>query len=242
MAAVLELLRRHVSCREYLPEPVPKALIEDLVRAAQQAATDATGQLYSLVRVKDPPLRAEVARLSGDQRHVHEAPEFFVVLLDTHRLRRLLSHRGERYGMKPLVALLFGITDAGLFAQSLALAAEDLGYGTCFIGGVQNHAREIARKLGLPAGVLPLYGLTLGRPAQTLPPKPRLPFDMVLHTDRYRDPTDDELGLAFQVMARATRSGDWVNPIRKYFAEGGVMEGREQEFRGLLQDQGMAPE
>lgn len=241
MSVVVDLLLRHTSCRDYLPEPIPEATFQDFVRAAQQSSTDATGQLYSLLRLKDPDLRKEIARLSGDQPHLHAAAEFVIVLLDTHRVQGLLEHRGEHYGMRPLTAMLFGITDATIFAQSLALAAEGHGYGICYIGGVQNNSREIAKRLHLPAGVVPLYGLTIGRPREAGRPKPRLPLDQILHVDRYQEPKPEDFQLAYDLMGRATRSGDWVNPIRKYFAKGGVMDGREEEFYGLLEDQGLTP-
>ena len=241
MASVVDVLLRHSSCRTYTSEPVSDARLEDLVRAAQQSSTDATGQLYSVLRLKDPHLRQRIGELAGDQAHVHDAAEHLIILLDTHRLSRLLAHRGERYGMRPLVALLFGITDATIFAQSLCLAAEDQGYGICYIGGVQNNARTIARELALPKGVIPLYGLTVGRPAVQQPAKPRVPVDAILHTDAYREPDERDLATAYEVMARATRSGDWLNPIKKYFAEGGIMAEREAEFWGLLEDQGMLP-
>lgn len=239
--SVLEVLRRHASCRDYLPEPISDATVEELVRTAQQAPTDATGQLYSILQIKDNRLRAEFTRLVGGQVHVAQAPGLFVVLLDTRRLRLLLESRGERYGMRSFVALLFGITDASLFAQSFALAAETMGYGTCFLGSVQNNSRAVARLLKLPPGVVPLYGITMGRPATVSPPKPRTPTRLVLHADAYNDPTDEQLRHTFEVMSKATRSGDWLNSIRKYFAAGGIMEGRETEFHGLLQDQGLLP-
>lgn len=236
--AVTDLIASHASCRDYKEEPLPDGLLERLVQAAQQTSTDATGQLYSVIRLRDPDLWDQVATLSGDQRHLRPAGEFLVVCLDVHRMRRLLEHRGERLGMKPAVGLLFGITDAALFAQSLALAAEAHGLGICYIGGVQNGAADIADVLDLPAGVVPLWGLTIGVPAKRNTSKPRLPIGLVLHEDGYQDPTEAQLDDAYDVMAKATRSGDWVNSLRKYFAEDGVMGRREDDFRRLLAKQG----
>ncbi len=236
--AVTGLIASHASCRDYKDQPLPEGLLERLVTAAQQTSTDATGQLYSVIRLRDPELRDQVAALAGDQRHLRPASEFLVVCLDVHRMRRLLERRGETLGMEPAVGLLFGITDAALFAQSLALAAEAHGLGICFIGGVQNGAADIADLLELPQGVVPLWGLTIGVPAKRNPPKPRVPLDLVLHEDRYQAPTDERLDEAYAVMAEATRSGDWVNSLRKYFAEGGVMARREDDFRGLLTKRG----
>jgi nitroreductase len=239
MNPTIEVLRRHATCRDYTPEEIPDATLRGLVRAAQQCPTDATGQLYSLLWARSSPIKDGIGRLIGDQAHVFDAPVLLIILLDTRRLRRLLEHRGERFGMRSAVTLLFGLTDAGLFAQSLVVAAESEGYGTCYLGSVQNNAGEIARFLDLPEGVVPLCGLTMGRPRSIGAPKPRIPTEHVLHVDAYRDPTPPEMDNVFAVMSKATRSGDWLNPIHKYFAKGGVMERREDAFRALLAAQGI---
>lgn len=235
---LLASLLERSSCRTFVSEAIPDEAWELLVSAAQQAPTDATGQLYSAIDVDPGPLRVEIARLAGDQAFVHAAPKFLVICLDVRRLRLLLESRGERLGIKTTVALLFGITDAALFAQNLVVAAASLGYGTCYVGGVQNHSRTIAQRLRLPTGVLPLWGLAVGRPAEPMRPKPRTPAALVIHRNAYRDPTPEELQETFEQMKAATRSGDWLNPIRKYFARQGIMEQREEEFRGLLAQQG----
>jgi len=241
MRELLRVLREHSSVRDYTPEPVTQESWHELLAAAQQASTDATGQLYCAVEVRDVNLRDRVGKWAGDQAHVHAAPRFVVVCLDVRRLRLLLEHRGERYGMKPHVALLFGITDAALFGQNLSVAAEALGLGVCYIGGVQNHVGEIADALALPEGVIPLWGLTVGHPVKKLPPKPRLPRDIVVHVDAYRDPTPAQLDEAYDVMKAATRSGDWLNPLRKYFAESGVMAQREAALHETLKARGLDP-
>lgn len=235
---MLDVLRNHASVREYKDEAIPDSVWRDLLRTAQQASTDATGQMYSAVDVRDSTLRNRVAQLAGDQAHVHSAPRFLVVCVDVRRLRLLLESRGESLGIEPAVALLFGITDAAIFAQSLCVGAEASGYGICYIGGVQNRAQEIAAALELPQGVLPLWGLTVGRPARKARPRPRLPTDAVIHVDQYRDPAAKDLDEWFREMAAATRSGDWLNPLRKYFAAGGVMAQRETDFRALCRNQG----
>jgi nitroreductase len=213
--------------------------VRQFVRAGQQAATDATGQLYSVYWARSSEQRAAIAALIGDQAHVARSPVLLLILYDTRRLRLLLEHRGERFGMGSGVGLLFGLTDAALFAQTLVLAAESEGLGTCYLGSVQNAGQDIARLLRLPKGVVPLYGLTLGRPARTSPPKPRIPTDHVLHVDGYQDPSPAVLDRIYAEMSKATRSGDWLNPIRKYFGVDGIMARREQDWRDLLREQGL---
>lgn len=90
------------------------------------------------MRVRDPAKRDRIAEHSGGQERIRTAPAFFVVCLDTYRLRRLLESRGQPLGMKPLASLLFGITNAATLAHSMAIAAEAMGLGTCFVGGLRN--------------------------------------------------------------------------------------------------------
>lgn len=46
----------------------------------------------------------------------------------------------------------------------MAIAAESLGLGICFIGGIRNDVEQIAEILDLPPYTMPLFGLTIGHP------------------------------------------------------------------------------
>ncbi len=239
MDATERLLRR-ASVRRYRPEPIPEADLERMLAAAQQAPTDASGQLYSILRVRDPKLRAELAHLSGDQAHVVEAAEFFVLLADLYRTGRLLAHRGEALGRFPRMGLHFALLDAALAGAHLAVAAEAMGYGICWIGGLLNRADEVARLLSLPPGVLPISGLTVGVPDEAPAPRPRLPREAVVHTDRYRRYREEDLEAAYRAMAPISRSGDWLKLLKHYFAAGGAMEAREPVYGVAKARQGFA--
>lgn len=236
------VLARRRSVRRFKPLPLPEEDLEKLLFALQRAPTDASAQLYSVVRVRDPRLRDEVARLSGDQEHIRQAAEFFLFLADVHRLQSLLAHRGQRMAFWPRTALHFAILDAGLAASYLALTAEALGYGVCFIGGVLNGVEALVDLLGLPPGVLPVVGLAVGVPEEEGPPRPRLPRRLVVHEDRYRPYTEEDLEEAYRAMAPYSRVGDWNRVLRRYFAEGGTMEAREKPYGKVLSRQGFDPD
>ena len=244
-AAVFEVFWRHRSIRHFLPTPIPQEHLDLLMNAAQHASTDASAQMYTFIRVSDPALREEMARLAGNQEHIRTCAEYFIVCLDVYRLRRLIEHRGGRYGMGNRVGLIFGTLDAGLAAENLAVAAEALGYGICFIGGVQNAVDEIARVLRLPPGVLPVCGLCVGVPdPERIPtrPRPRLPQRLVFHENTYRDYSDEDLDEAYRAMASASSRGDWYNVLGRYFAEGGIMARREAVMARAWRQQNLDPE
>lgn len=239
---LLEVLARRRSTRRFKPLPIPEEDLEKLLFALQRAPTDASAQLYSVIRVQDPGLRDQVARLSGDQEHIRQAAEFFVFLADVHRLERLLAHRGERMARWPKTALHFAILDAGIAASYLAFTAEALGYGVCFIGGVLNEIEALIPLLELPPGVLPVVGLAVGVPDEEGPPRPRLPQRLVVHENRYRPYREEDLEEGFQAMAPYSRVGDWGRVLRRYFAQGGTMEEREGPYGRAASRQGFDPD
>lgn len=234
------ILAAHRSIRIFRPEPLPDGMTERLVLEAQRAPSDATGQMYSFVRISDRELRQRVAALSGDQRHVAEAAEFLVVCADINRLARVLEHRGEKPGRFPATGLHFALVDATLVAQRLIDAAEALGLGTVCIGGILNGIEELVELLALPAGVLPLFGLCIGWPGEKPVERPRLAMTSVLHTDRYRQQAAEAIENDLRVMASTTRSRDWARVLARYFAAGGIMEQREAALRRVLERQGFA--
>lgn len=236
------ILAKRRSVRRFKPVPIPEEDLEKLLFALQRAPTDASAQLYSAIRIRDPRLREEIARLSGDQEHIRQAAEFFLLLADVHRLERLLAHRGQRMAFWPRTALHFALLDAGLAGAYLALTAEAMGYGVCFIGGVLNGIEALMDLLGLPPGVLPVAGLAVGVPDEEGPPRPRLPRRLVVHEDRYRPYAEEDLEEAYRAMAPYSRVGDWNRILRRYFAEGGTMEAREGPYGRTLARQGLDPD
>lgn len=235
-----QILPPHRSIRRYRLEPIDEALVERLLATAQNAPTDATAQMATLIRVRDPELRQRIAALAGEQEHILEAAEFFVVCADIHRLRTILTAWELEPGQYPGTALHFATVDAALVAQRLIDAAELMGLGTCCIGGVLNGVEELVELLALPAGVMPLFGLCLGWPAEEPPVRPRVALESIVHTDRYGNYPEPQIAEDVAAMGAITRSGDWLRVLSSYFASGGIMEEREWPWRRALARQGFA--
>jgi FMN reductase (NADPH) len=64
--SVLEILNSHRSIRHFHPEAVPEEDLMKAVQAGQRAATSSNAQAYSIIRIRNPDLREELARLSGN--------------------------------------------------------------------------------------------------------------------------------------------------------------------------------
>ncbi len=236
---LLGVFERHRTIRSFTPEKVPDADMRAILQAGRRAPSDATGFMYTVIRVRDAKKRAEIERLTGANKHIVEASDFFVVCLDFHRPARLLEHIGAKQAPLGVWSLLFGVTDAILVAENMALAAEALGYGTGFIGGVQKDALGVATLLGCPPGVFPVVGLVVGVIERLPEPRKRLMVAATFHEDAYRPITKAEVAACFEAMKSESGKFDWSASLCKYFAEGGEMQSREATIRASLAAQGL---
>lgn len=182
---VIELMKSHASVRDYKEEQLTREQVEELVIAAQHAATSHFVQAYSVVWVTDPEKRRKLGALSSNVKQMEGAGAVFLMCADYNRLKHAVAMNGEEIVFDQAENLLVAVTDVGLLAQNLALAAESKGYGICYIGGVRNNMEEIAALAGLPEGVFPVYGLTVGVPNESNGVKPRLPVEAILHENNY---------------------------------------------------------
>jgi len=220
---VTELMRAHSSVRKFRTGALDPGRIRTAVSAAQMAATSSHIQAYALLEITLPETRATLARLSGNQAFIAECGAFFVVCGDTRR-HRLVAERTGYARSDNLETFLLAVIDASLFAQNLVLAFESDGLGICYIGGLRNELPEADAVLGLPEGVLPLYGLCVGEPLEKPAPKPRLPVEAVWFRDRY--PSDEEMlasiarydeEMAAHYAARGLRNRSWSGGIVRRF-------------------------
>ncbi len=235
----LRVLTGHRSVRRYTPDPVLSGDLAAIQEAGRRSPTDASGHLYAFVRVTDPALRQRLFEACGRQEHVLKAPEFFVACADFRRVRRLLERGGREFSMGPRAMLLFGALDAAVAGRAMAVAAQALGYGICFVGAVQNRPAEVAEILKLPEGVLPLFGLCIGRPAEPLPgEKPRLPPGALFMENAYIEPDDALLAACLSAMESKKKPMAWPEQLNLYFGKGGIFERREEEIRKAMARQG----
>lgn len=186
MNQTIDLLLSHRSIRRFTGDPIPDEHVHLAVRAGQMASTSSAVQAYACIRVRDPHKRREIADLSGPQEKVAVAPEFFVICGDTTRHRLLCERAGEPFEQR-CEGFLISVIDATLFAQNMVIAFESMGYGVCYVGGIRNDLPRVASVLDLPRGAYPLFGLCVGKPAESPDARPRLPQSAVLFDDGYPD-------------------------------------------------------
>ncbi len=183
---VAALLDRRVA-RRYRDQPVPEPLLDLLLAAAQSAPAKSDLQQYSVVVLRDPAKLKRIADWIGTMDWIASAPVLLIWCGDMRRGQRLCERHGMPHANNNLDTFLNTAVDATLAMGGFIAAAEAVGLGTCPISYVRNHNEKIAPLLGLPHGVYPVAGLTLGWPAFRRPVSMRLPPAVVVHRERYDD-------------------------------------------------------
>lgn len=234
----LTTLLAHRSIRAYLPNPLPEGTLELMVAAAQSAATSSNLQTWSVVAVEEQERKNQLSKLAGNQAHIRQCPLFLVWLADLARLAYIAESRGLPHeGLDYLEMFVMATIDAALAAQNAVVAAESLGLGIVYIGGMRNHPEEVAATIGLPPHTFAVFGLCVGYPDPNMAAavKPRLPQFAVLHRETYKL-NEQENAIAhyndvmktFYTEQQMNVTGDWAEHSSKRIATPQSLTGRDR--------------
>ncbi|MCP4284097.1 MAG: oxygen-insensitive NADPH nitroreductase [Gammaproteobacteria bacterium] len=241
MNQVIDLLKSHRSIRRFSDRPVPQALINELVLAGQCASTSSFIQGCTVVQVNDLEDREKMAAYAGNQPYVARAPVFLVYCADMQRHRIACEMHDASMHSGYAEQLITATVDCALFAQNLIIAAESLGLGGVYIGGIRNRIADVAALLELPELVYPVFGMCLGYPDQQPELRPRLPLPVVLKQDRYQDSGDRELIAEYDQSVREyymTRTGGKKNTAWSEQMSGMLAKEARPHMLAFLQSKG----
>ncbi|TDT60224.1 nitroreductase [Enterobacter sp. AG5470] len=218
MTPTIDLLCAHRSIRRFKDEPITAAQREAIIASAQATSSSSFLQCSTIIRITDPALRAQLVTLTGGQQHVAQAAEFWVFCADFNRNFQICPEANPGLAEQ----LLLGVVDTALMAQNAFTAAESLGLGGVYIGGIRNSIEAVGELLQIPKHVLPLFGLCLGWPADDPGQKPRLPAQLVVHENHYQPldkavlaQYDEEIAHYYLTRGSNTRRDTWSDHIRR---------------------------
>jgi len=227
MSSVIDLLKSHRSIRKFSDQAIAPELFHDLIKAGQSAATSSFLQGATIVRVVDKRKRNQIAELAGGQRYVESAAEFMVFCADLKRAGNYCDEQGKTFEGDFTEHFIIATVDVALMAQSLVTAAESVGLGICYIGGIRNNPALVTELLELPRGVYPVFGLCLGYPDQDPETKPRLPISVILKQEVYNETGDRDAIAEYDEQIREyykTRTGgghgiSWTEQVADLLSE-----------------------
>jgi len=187
MNEIIKTILQHRSIRQFEDKPLSDEQIETIVACAQSAATSSFIQAYSIIGIKDKVKKKKLAELAGNQSYVEDNGHFFVFCADLYRHTLIgeLEQKDVTPSLESTEKFMVALIDTALAAQNAAIAAESMGLGICYIGGLRNQLPEVQKLLRTPERVIPLFGLAVGYPANIAGQKPRLPMEHIYHVDEY---------------------------------------------------------
>ncbi len=190
MNQIIQMLQSHRSIRKFTDQTIDNEMLHQIIRCGQAAATSSNLQATTVINVKQVETRKEISKLAGNQDYVISAGAFLVFCADLNRSRQACELKGGTFVTGMTEHFIIATVDVALFAQNCAVAAESLGLGICYIGGIRNDPEKVCSMLGLPDQVYPVFGFCLGYPDQDPEIKPRLPLSVILKEGRYDDSKD----------------------------------------------------
>lgn len=215
MNETIEQLMRHRSIRKYKDTPISRETVKTLIACGQAASTSSHWQQVTVIEVQDTQLRLKLAHCAGDQAWVVTAPLVLLFCADLNRAAQYFSESLNRDNLSNTESYTVAVIDTAIAAQNVMVAAESMGLGGVFIGGIRNEIEEVANMFNLPALTAPLFGMCLGVPDQDPGLKPRLPIDIIHKVDGYTQIGD------------AQNMADYDKTISAYYKE--RTRGREEE-------------
>lgn len=225
MNDVISTILNHRSIRHFEDKLLTDEQIKTIVACAQAASTSSFIQAYSIIGIKDREKKKKLAELVGNQPYVENNGHLFVFCADLNR--HMIIGELEQKDVIPTIEstekFMVSLIDAALAAQNAAIAAESMGLGICYIGGIRNNLDEVKNLLKTPERVIPLFGITVGFPAKINDRKPRLPLEHIYHEEEYKQDHkvylqelqkyDQEISNYYQERTGGKRKDRWTEQI-----------------------------
>jgi nitroreductase len=190
---IFETANAHRSIRSFTEQPIEDALLHDLLLAGLRSSSSGNMQTWSVVITRDPARKEQLYHFHGEQGMILEAPLVLTFCADVFRMREWIRVNDSKQSFDDFLGFVTGAVDAVIAAQTICLAAESVGLGICYMGTTWWAADKLIDFLELPAGVFPVTSIVIGYPAEDPHLRDRLPLDLIVHEERYRRLSDDEI-------------------------------------------------
>jgi len=188
----------HRSIRKFKTDSINESILNEIIYAGSRASTTGNMQLYSIVVTTNTNLKKQLWEAHFKQEMVLQAPVHFTFCADFNRFTKWCNYRKANPGYDNFLSFFTAAIDALLMAQNVALAAEDKGYGICYLGTATYNADKIIDILELPQLVVPVTAIVLGIPDENPQLTDRLPLEGIIHKDKYKDYSENVINKIYK--------------------------------------------
>jgi len=191
-----ETIRERHSTRMFLPDPVPRHLVDESLELAMRAPSNSNVQPWHVVftsgAARDRLVAAMLEKAGSEPPSVPELPAAFAhlrrelgahvygsmgIARDDAEARRTAVLRNWEFFRAPLGGVVsmhqdLGLVDSmgvGMFLQTLVLALTARGLDTCVQVSIAGYPDIVREQLGMPREMTILCGLAVGYPDPDFP-------------------------------------------------------------------------
>ena len=223
MNETIRQLNERKSIRVFLDREISAEDKAAILNAACQAPTAGNQQLYTIIDVTDPALKARLADTCDHQPFIATGKMVLIFCADCKKWYDGFLSAGCEPRLPEEGDLFLAISDTNIAAQNAVTAAESLGIGSCYIGDIMENYEVHRELLKLPEYVFPAAMLVFGYPTdqQKERAKPRrADMEHIVHENGYREMDAAELRELFSIRSEKTYE-DYMKAFcdRKYNSE-----------------------
>ena len=201
------------SVRVFEEREIDESIIREILTAAVNAPTAGNQQLYTILRITDPDIKARLSESCDHQPFIAEGKLVLVFCADCLKWYEAFRSAGCDPREPGAGDLLLAVDDALIAAQNAVTAAESHGIGSCYIGDIMENIETQREILSLPQYVFPAALLVFGYPTeqQKNRKKPeRAPMEYIVQENTYHPHTPEELRGMFANKCGETGYEDWM--------------------------------
>lgn len=164
---LFDAIRSRRSVRKFVPQPVARAALDQIVQAGIEAPSGCNAQLRHFVVVDEP---AVIDQLRPVSTALATAPAVIVLLIEP---------KATPYGE-------YFVQDASAAMENMLLAATALGLAACWVeGAVRRAEQQIRNLLAVPDHLRVWSCLPVGKPAESPARPAKSAFADVVRYNRY---------------------------------------------------------
>lgn len=162
----LKLLLQSKSVRVFEDREITRKEKDAVLLAAMAAPTAGNQQLYTILDITDPAIKARLAETCDHQPFIAQAKMVLIFCTDVRRWLDIFEEAGAKPRRPGPGDLLLACSDACIAAQNAVVAAQSMGIGACYIGDIMENRQEQCELLGLPEYVFPAAMVVFGYPTR----------------------------------------------------------------------------
>jgi len=159
---VFECIKQRRSVRSYTSRKISEKALNKILEAGRWAPSAGNGQPWQFIVIRDKGILRKIAEHARYGSFTAEAQLAIAVVTDP--------------------STSWHIVDGSSAVQNMALAAWEIGIGTCWLGSMERE--EVKKILGVPDKLHLLTVLPFGYPAE-VEPSTRKELASMLHQDRW---------------------------------------------------------